>query len=182
MVESRLESLVQRLEAAVVRAEGLSGGASGAAGAQASAGGGGGGCALAKAFATAVSPAIAELKAKTAALGNQYVTDMTATFLQLVHSQGQTLTTMAKFKKPADVQFLFSLLRAAGEAGEKVKRDRKSPINHVNVLMDSQQLLSYPGFEENKALVDTIGEFYDMLPFNGNKILKMNVDKDTEWY
>ena len=138
MVESRLESLVQRLEAAVVRAEGLSGGAGGAGGAQASAGGGGGsGCALAKAFATAVSPAIAELKAKTAALGNQYVTDMTATFLQLVHSQGQTLTTMAKFKKPADVQFLFSLLRASGEAGEKVKRDRKSPINHVNVLMDS---------------------------------------------
>ena len=33
MVESRLESLVQRLEVAVARAEGLSGGAGGAVGA-----------------------------------------------------------------------------------------------------------------------------------------------------
>ena len=45
---------------------------------------------------------------------------------------------MARFQKPADVQFLFAPMRAAGEAGDKVKRDRKSPINHVNVLIDAQ--------------------------------------------
>ena len=45
---------------------------------------------------------------------------------------------MARFQKPADVQFLFAPARAYGEAGEKVKRDRKSPINHVNVLIDAQ--------------------------------------------
>ena len=48
------------------------------------------------------------------------------------------ITTMARFQKPADVQFLFAPARAYGEAGEKVKRDRKSPINHVNVLIDAQ--------------------------------------------
>jgi len=68
---------------------------------------------------------------------------------------------MSRFKKPADVQFIFAPLRASYEKGETVKRDRKSPINHVTVLMDAQQLLQFPAFEENKALVDTIGEFYD---------------------
>jgi len=51
--------------------------------------------------------------------------------------QGQTLTTMSRFKKPADVQFLFAPLREAFEAGETVKKDRKSPISHMNVLTDS---------------------------------------------
>ena len=51
--------------------------------------------------------------------------------------QGQVLNTMARFSKPADVQFLFAPLRASFEAGEKVKRDRKSPINHVSVLLDA---------------------------------------------
>ena len=77
------------------------------------------------------------LRSKTPACENQYVTDMTNTFLQLVIMQGQTITTMARFKKPADVQFLFAPLRASFEAGEKVKRDRKSPINHVSVLLDA---------------------------------------------
>ena len=27
-----------------------------------------------------------------------------------------------------------------------------------------------------------MGEFFDMLPFNGNKILKTDVQKDIEWY
>ena len=96
--------------------------------------------------------------------------------------QGQTLTTMSRFSKPADTQFLFAGIKEAFDAGEKVKRDRKSPINHVSVVMDSYQLMQYPAFEEVKALVDTIGEFYDMLPFNGNKILKADVAKDVAWY
>ena len=66
------------------------------------------------------------------------MTDMTGTFLELVIMQGQVLTTMDRFSKPADVQFLFAPLRAAYEAGEKVKRDRKSPVNHVSVLLDAQ--------------------------------------------
>jgi hypothetical protein len=45
---------------------------------------------------------------------------------------------MSRFKKPADVQFLFAPHRAAFEAGELVKRDRKSPINHISVLIDAQ--------------------------------------------
>lgn len=49
MVETKLEQLVQRLEAAVARQEALAGGAGPVSG-----GGGGGGCALAKQYAAAV--------------------------------------------------------------------------------------------------------------------------------
>ena len=62
---------------------------------------------------------------------------MTGTFIKLVILQGQVITTMARFQKPADAQFLFAAVKASGEAGDKVKRDRKSPINHVNVLVDA---------------------------------------------
>ena len=72
MVEARLESLVQRLEVAVARAEGLSGGQSSGGGQAPS--GGSGGCALAKSYVTAVTPLMDAVKAKTAELGNQYVT------------------------------------------------------------------------------------------------------------
>ena len=178
MVETKLEQLVQRLEAAVARQEALAGGGASSA----SANSGGGGCPLAKQYAAAVKSQIGAVREKTAACGNQYVTDMTTTFIQLVIMQAQVLNTMARFSKPADVQFLFAPLRASYEAGEKVKRDRKSPINHVSVLLDAQQILQYPAFEENKALVDTITEFYDQLPFNGNKILKSDVQKDIDWY
>jgi len=76
---SALESLVKRLEAAVARQEAL------AAGQGASAGPSGpGACALASNFAAAVQSNIDELRAKTSALGNQYVTDLTARYVQLV--------------------------------------------------------------------------------------------------
>ena len=107
---------------------------------------------------------------------------MVATFVKLVIMQGQTITTMARFSKPADIQFIFVPIREAYEAAEKVKRDRKSPINHVSVLMDAQQLFQYPAFEDTKALVDTIEEYFNMLPFNGNKILRADVQKDIDWY
>ena len=69
MVEARLESLVQRLEAAVAKQESLAGGA-GPTGGAARGGSGTGGCALAKQYATAVTPLIADLRAKTTDLGN----------------------------------------------------------------------------------------------------------------
>jgi len=66
MVEAKLESLVQRLEAAVARQESLAGGAGAASGGA----GGTGGCPLAKQYAAAVKPLIDDLKAKTAAAEN----------------------------------------------------------------------------------------------------------------
>lgn len=82
-----------------------------AAGGAAMGGSGGsstGGCALAKQYAAAVKAHIDTLREKTVACANQYVTDMTGTFLELVIMQGQVLTTMDRFSKPADVQFLFA--------------------------------------------------------------------------
>jgi len=70
----------------VAKQEALAGGASPAQGG--STGGGAGGCPLAKQFAAAVTSQIVDVRAKTAAVGNQYVTDMTNTFIQLVILQG----------------------------------------------------------------------------------------------
>ena len=89
---------------------------------------------------------------------------------------------MARFAKPADIQFLMAPLQFAYDQADNVKRDRKSPINQVSVLMDAQQLFQYPGFDDTKTLVDTIEEYYNMLPFNGNKILRTDVQKDIDWY
>ena len=109
MVE-KLEALVNRLEAAVARQEALAagGGAGGAAGGSST-----GGCALAKQYAGAVKSLIDALRAKTTELGNQYVTDLTERYVQLVIMQGQTLTTMSRFQKPDNIQFLF---KPIGEA------------------------------------------------------------------
>lgn len=52
----------------------------------------------------------------------------------------------------------------------------------VKCLMDSYQLLVYPNFDDVKALIETITEFFDMIPFNGNKILKKGVAADVAWY
>lgn len=110
------------------------------------------------------------------------MTDLTTRYIQLVIMQGQVLNTMAMFKKPAEIQFLLKPLQEAFESGEAMKKDRKSPINHVNVITDSFQLLQYPVFEEAKVLVDNTNEFLDMIPFNGNKIMQKGVEKDVEWY
>lgn len=89
---------------------------------------------------------------------------------------------MNRFAKPADTQFLFALNQAAFAEGEKYKRDRKCPQHHSSVIVDAMSLFNYPAFEEAKALIDTTNEYLDMIPFNGNKILKANVEKDIEWY
>ena len=178
MVE-KLEALVNRLEAAVARQEALvaAGGAGGAA-----AGSSTGGCALAKQYAGAVKSLIDALRAKTTELGNQYVTDLTERYLQLVVMQGQTLTTMSRFQKPDNIQFLFKPIGEALQTVEAVGKDRKSPINMVKVVGDSVNLLQYPAFEETKALIDNVNEFFDMIPFNGNKILKADKAPEVAWY
>lgn len=81
-----------------------------------------------------MTPLIDVLKAKTDETGNDYVKDISNRFLQLVYMQGATLNTMAKFSKPADTQFLFELYKQAMENNEKLKRDRKSPINHLGCI------------------------------------------------
>ena len=52
----------------------------------------------------------------------------------------------------------------------------------VKVVGDSVNLLQYPAFEETKALIDNVNEFFDMIPFNGNKILKADKAPEVAWY
>jgi len=81
-----------------------------------------------------MTPLIDDFKAKTDETGSDYVKDVSNKFLQLVYMQGATLNTMAKFSKPADTQFLFELYKQSMENIEKLKRDRKSPINHLGCI------------------------------------------------
>ena len=80
---SALEALVKRLEVAVARQEALAAGGQGAAGPS-----GPGACALALSWKATFEPQIEDLRAKTTALDNTYVTDLTTRFIQLVIMQG----------------------------------------------------------------------------------------------
>ena len=110
MVESKLESLVQRLEAAVARQEALA--AAGGGGAPA-ASAGVKMCKLAREYVAEVSPALDDLKAKSGDLGNKYVDELVATLTQIVVMQVPVLNTMAQYKKPEDVQFLIAAVQQA---------------------------------------------------------------------
>ena len=114
MAESKLESLVQRLEAAVARSEALAAGA----GQSASSGPSGPKMSkLAREYVAAVSPALDTLKARTADLDNSYVTELVSMLSQLAVKQVSVINLMAAYKKPADVQFLVSDVTAFSEAG-----------------------------------------------------------------
>ena len=90
---------------------------------------------------------------------------------------------MAKFKKPQDTQFLHALTIAAIQAGEEIKKDRKSPINHVKIILESYGLFNYPAIEAGgDVLRDQMTEFLNIIPFSGNKLLKTGIEKDIEWY
>ena len=159
MVEAKLESLVQRLEAAVIRQEALAaGGGSSQPAAQAS---GPKMCQLAKDYVAAVSPALDALKAKTAELDNSYVTELVGNISQLAVMQVSVLNLMATFRRPADVQFLITASQQAAQAGEKMSKDMKSPINLVKVCIDATQLYLYPAFTDGESLKDSMQEFYD---------------------
>ena len=112
MVESKLESLVQRLEAAVARQEALAAGV-GVAGGAPAASAGVKMCKLAREYVAEVSPALDDLKAKSGDLGNKYVDELVATLTQIVVMQVPVLNTMAQYKKPEDVQFMIAAVQQA---------------------------------------------------------------------
>ena len=105
MVQANLEQLVQRLEAAVVRAEANAGGA-GAASATSAAKPSGPAGALAGEFLALTTPLLDDLKVKAAAVGNATVTQGTDFYLEAMKLQGALLSTMASFRKPADLAFV----------------------------------------------------------------------------
>jgi len=49
-------------------------------------------------------------------------------------------------------------------------------------VTECYSLFQYPAFEQTKMLVDSMEEFFNAIPFHGNRILKADVEKDTEWY
>ena len=92
MVEAKLEQLVNRLEKAVERQEAIASSGGGATG-----GSSGATVSIPKVirdYVKAMEPKIADMRAKTADLGNAYVTATSETYFILIHQQA--LTMMAK--------------------------------------------------------------------------------------
>jgi len=68
------------------------------------------------------------------------------------------------------------------KAIEHVKmKDRKSPINHMGIVLDSIGLFGSSTMAPDSSGSDYIGEIYETLPFLGNKILKDNKEADNKW-
>lgn len=88
---------------------------------------------------------------------------------------------MAKFKKPAQPQFMFRLISEANEHFETVKRDRKSPINHVNCMAEAIGMLQFTAFATTAALCENLPELYEQIKYPGNKILLTKVEADVAW-
>jgi hypothetical protein len=79
------------------------------------------------------------LKAAAAGISNETVTQATNFFLEAMELQGTVLSTMASFRKPADISFMTTgskvvqMMTIADEAG---KKDRKSPADIMKVVTD----------------------------------------------
>ena len=160
MVEAKLEQLVQRLEAAVSRQEALGAGGSAGGSAAASKPAGPVG-ALAGELLALTGPLLEEVKAKAAAIGNASVTQGTDFYIEAMKLQGALLTTMAKFRKPADISFaangspVVEMMQTVEAAG---KKDRKSPMDVMNVLKDGFQLFFWNTTPGNDLLGDYLSE------------------------
>ena len=48
--------------------------------------------------------------------------------------------------------------------------------------MDSYGLFNYPVIVGDSVLCDQMDEFFNMIPYNGNKILRADVAAEVEWY
>lgn len=128
-----------------------------------------------------MQPDVDAFKAKTAALNNDFVNDVTKRYLQVLYSQAAAFNTMAKFSKPAQPQFMFKVFQEASEHVETVKRDRKSPLNHVNCISEAILMFQFGAFLNTGALCENLPELYEQIKYPGNKILLTKVEQDIDW-
>ena len=91
------------------------------------------------------------------------------------------MNTKAKFKQPADIQFIFNRLQKAIEHVEIVKRDRKAPFNIINSISEALNLLQFQGFVDAGSLVANIPDLFAQIKYPGDKILRTEVEKDVAW-
>jgi hypothetical protein len=95
----------------------------------------------------------------------------------------RVMEAQARFKKPADLQFIVAKVTEVFQEMETVKRkDLKAPPHHLQTVMDGLNLFTWPLYGHESAMKDSMKEQFDQISFYGNKILMMKKDKDTAWY
>lgn len=180
-MDTKLASLIDRLEAVVKRAESASSGSQAVQSAPASSAPGSQN-AFVKEWQQDVVSQVKPFLEAAAALNVAQVTVVTQQFVSLVHLQSAVFLTMAKFAQPADFSFLTAKNVEVINAASLVKqKDFKSPPNHMQTVIDGMQMFSYPFFEGD-ALKESIKDFFEQISFYGNKVLSLGKDQDSKWY
>ena len=99
--------------------------------------------------------------------------------------QGALLSTMASFRKPADIAFVSTaspvvqMMKTVEAAGQK---DRKSPMDVMKVLTDGFQLFFWNTTPGNDLLSDYLTEAESQVLFYGNRIRKKGNDAEKAWF
>lgn len=89
---------------------------------------------------------------------------------------------MAQFKKPADTNFLKGPYIPIAQDLLNVKdKDLKAPPNHIQSVSDAVTCFFWYTAPGQDDCVDFLKENHGNIFFYGNKILKQNSEKDTNW-
>lgn len=62
------------------------------------------------------------------------------------------------------------------------KKDLKAPPNHIKTVLDGLALFSWPLLAGDGMLIDHVKEINDQIQFYGNKVLKLEKEKDSNWF
>lgn len=126
---------------------------------------------------------IAPFEQATKDLGIAQVTKVSDQFVSAVKSHKQVIAAMSQFKKPSDFNFLCESLKKVVEEVSLVKqKDFKAPPNHLQTVIDGFSLLSWFVFGNSEELYDFTTEYYNAIFFYGNKVLKLEKEKDSKWF
>ena len=100
-----------------------------------------------------------------------------------IKQQVGLLAAMQQCKKPSDLSFVTASIQAyAADAANVKQKDRKSPVNHMQCIVDGYDMLFWFGFGSAAEMEEGFKERYDGIFFYGNKVLKLDKEKDSAWF
>ena len=133
---------------------------------------------------SACAPKIKAWKEAATALNIAQVTKATEQYISLIAMQVTLIRMMAKFKKPANIQFIKEPFKAFQADMQNVKdKDFKAPPNHIKTVLDGVDCMFWYMAAGQDDVRDDIEENHANIAFFGNKILKLpnKTEKDENW-
>ena len=130
----------------------------------------------------ACAPKIKAWREAATALNIAQVTKATEQYISLIAMQVTLIRMMAKFKKPANIQFIKEPFKTLQADMQNVKdKDFKAPPNHIKTVLDGIDCMFWYMAAGQDELVDNLKENHANIYFFGNKILKEKKEKDDNW-